>query len=176
VPEAEPPAAPIVETVSLEVADDALDALSKQRLLSLDRAEMKAVQAHFREPQVQARRRARGLPAAEPTDAELEIVAQTWSEHCKHKEFNALILSWTGKPAAKKRSIRCSRLHPRQHGRRRAALAAAGNNWLVRCSAKCGRGAGGSRPPVRLQGGNAQFAVGAGSVRRRHHGHPGQQP
>ena len=90
VPEAEPTAAPTVETVSLEIADDALDALSKQRLLSLDRAEMKAVQAHFRDPQVQARRRAAGL-AAEPTDAELEIVAQTWSEHCKHKEVNALI-------------------------------------------------------------------------------------
>jgi hypothetical protein len=33
---------------------------------------------------------AAGLPAG-PTDVELECIAQTWSEHCKHKIFNALI-------------------------------------------------------------------------------------
>jgi phosphoribosylformylglycinamidine synthase len=26
-----------------------------------------------------------------PTDVEMETLAQTWSEHCKHKIFNALI-------------------------------------------------------------------------------------
>ena len=132
VPAAEPTAAPIVETVSLEVADAALDALSKQRLLSLDRAEMKAVQAHFREPQVQARRRAAGLPA-EPTDAELEIVAQTWSEHCKHKEFNALI-HFVDRETGREETIDSLfktyiRASTEDVARR---LEAAGNNWLVK--------------------------------------------
>ena len=27
-----------------------------------------------------------GLPA-EPTDLEVEVIAQSWSEHCKHKIF-----------------------------------------------------------------------------------------
>jgi len=26
-----------------------------------------------------------------PTDVELEMIAQTWSEHCKHKIFNAIV-------------------------------------------------------------------------------------
>ena len=132
VPEAEPTAATVVETVSLEVADEALDALSRARLLSLDRAEMKAVQAHFRDPQVQARRRAAGLPA-EPTDCELEIVAQTWSEHCKHKEFNALI-HFVDRETGREETIDSLfktyiRASTEEIARR---LAAAGNNWLVK--------------------------------------------
>jgi len=69
-----------VETVTLCALDDAaLLALSKQRLLSLDLAEMHAIQAFY---QTQAR---------EPTDVELETLAQTWSEHCVHKTFRAHI-------------------------------------------------------------------------------------
>ncbi len=132
VPEAEPTAAPVVETVSLEVADDALDALSKRRLLSLDGAEMMAVQAHFRDPQVQARRRTAGLPA-EPTDGELEIVAQTWSEHCKHKEFNALI-HFVDRETGREETIDSLfktyiRASTEEIARR---LEAVGNNWLVK--------------------------------------------
>jgi phosphoribosylformylglycinamidine synthase len=41
--------------------------------LSLSRAEMEAIRAHFR------------ALGREPTDVELETLAQTWSEHCKHK-------------------------------------------------------------------------------------------
>ena len=37
-----------------------------------------------------ASRQARGLERA-ATDVELEMIAQTWSEHCKHKIFNATI-------------------------------------------------------------------------------------
>ena len=36
------------------------------------------------------KRISKGLPE-NPTDIELECLAQTWSEHCKHKIFNALI-------------------------------------------------------------------------------------
>ncbi|MEA2001851.1 MAG: phosphoribosylformylglycinamidine synthase subunit PurL, partial [Actinomycetota bacterium] len=59
--------------------------LSKQRRLSLDGDEMEAIQEYFA-----TRDRA-------PTDVELEMLAQTWSEHCVHKTFKALI-SYTGPP------------------------------------------------------------------------------
>ena len=81
---------PPAETIDLQGSDDELLALSSQRLLSLDLAEMKAISAHFASDAVKAQRRERGLPV-EATDCELEILAQTWSEHCKHKEFSALI-------------------------------------------------------------------------------------
>jgi len=79
-----------VETVSLQLADDALASLSRDRMLALDLREMKAIRAHFEREDVRAQRRAAGLPE-QPTDIELEILAQTWSEHCKHKIFNAVI-------------------------------------------------------------------------------------
>lgn len=56
-----------------------LVALAKERRTALDEAEMLAVQAYFREED------------RDPTDAELEMIAQTWSEHCVHKTFKALI-------------------------------------------------------------------------------------
>ena len=69
-----------IEIVPLTQADDiGLEAISRQRRLSLDLAEMQAIQAFYR-------RRGR-----EPTDVELEMLAQTWSEHCVHKTFKALI-------------------------------------------------------------------------------------
>ncbi len=131
-PEAEPAGEPTVEKVSLEVSDEELDALSKKRLLSLNRAEMKAVQAYFRDPRTQARRRADGLPA-EPTDCDLEILAQTWSEHCKHKEFNALI-RYADRETGREETIDSLfktyiRASTEEIARR---LEAAGNNWLVK--------------------------------------------
>ncbi|MBN1336914.1 MAG: phosphoribosylformylglycinamidine synthase [Deltaproteobacteria bacterium] len=83
-----PPAPP--RFVDLEVSDAELERLSKERVLSLDLKEMHAIRDHFRNPEVRARLAALDRPGL-PTDAELEIFAQTWSEHCKHKEFNALI-------------------------------------------------------------------------------------
>jgi phosphoribosylformylglycinamidine synthase len=59
------------------MSDDALALLSAQRRLALDLAEMRAIQAWFK---------AHGRPA---TDVELEMLAQTWSEHCVHKTFKA---------------------------------------------------------------------------------------
>ena len=79
-----------VEVVPLPETDTALAALSKDRSLGLSLAEMKAIVAYFASPPVRAEREREGLPAT-PTDCELEIFAQTWSEHCKHKEFNAII-------------------------------------------------------------------------------------
>lgn len=73
-------ARPDVEFIDLSgLGEDGLLALSRQRLLSLDAAEMCAIRDHFA---------ALGRP---PTDVELETLAQTWSEHCVHKTFKALI-------------------------------------------------------------------------------------
>ncbi|HPU98829.1 MAG TPA: AIR synthase-related protein, partial [Candidatus Hydrogenedentes bacterium] len=84
-----PPAA-AVETLSLDLDDAALLALSRDRMLALDLREMRAIQAHYAHPETRARRAALGMPA-DPTDVEIECIAQTWSEHCKHKIFSALI-------------------------------------------------------------------------------------
>ncbi|MCX6094869.1 MAG: AIR synthase-related protein [Candidatus Bipolaricaulota bacterium] len=81
---------PVIEEIALPRDDAGLLRLSEVRLLSLDRAEMVALRDYFDREAVRASRGRRGLPA-DPTDCELEIVAQTWSEHCKHKEFNALV-------------------------------------------------------------------------------------
>ena len=82
-------AAPAV--IDLEVSDDELIKLSDEGLLALNLEEMKTIQAHYRDPGVREARVALGLPANAPTDVELECLAQTWSEHCKHKIFAAHI-------------------------------------------------------------------------------------
>ena len=78
------------ETIDIFVDDAQLLKLSKDLLLALDLKEMQAIQNYFKDEKVQAARKQAGLPEL-PTDAELEILAQTWSEHCKHKEFSAKI-------------------------------------------------------------------------------------
>lgn len=55
------------------VSDDELLAISKKWQLSLTLVEMQTIQAHFKKLD------------REPTDIELETIAQTWSEHCSHK-------------------------------------------------------------------------------------------
>lgn len=59
--------------------DEELLALSAARRAALDLAEMQAVRAY-------CEREGRDL-----TDIEFETIAQTWSEHCVHKTFKALI-------------------------------------------------------------------------------------
>ena len=82
-------AEPITETVRLVgLADEELQKLSKDNLYALNLEEMRAVRDHY--TSIADERQAAGLPQ-DPTDCELEIIAQTWSEHCKHKEFSALI-------------------------------------------------------------------------------------
>lgn len=67
-----------------------LQDLSQERILALSLKEMLCIQKYYADPQIQAYRTGKNLPL-EPTDAELEVLAQTWSEHCKHKIFNASI-------------------------------------------------------------------------------------
>jgi len=77
--------------IDLEVPDERLIEISETGLLALNLTEMKAIQAHYRNPEVQKTRTSRGLPSSAPTDVELECLAQSWSEHCKHKIFAAHI-------------------------------------------------------------------------------------
>ena len=81
-----PPLAPlqetdhVVEQIPLRGADDeALEQISLDRRLSLNLQEMQAIRAYYQEQD------------REPTDLELEMLAQTWSEHCVHKTFRATI-------------------------------------------------------------------------------------
>ncbi|MCH2105759.1 MAG: phosphoribosylformylglycinamidine synthase subunit PurL [Planctomycetes bacterium] len=68
-----------VEVPLLDLDDEALMSLSAEGCLSLNLVEMHAIQAHYREA------------GREPTACELETIAQTWSEHCKHKTFAGII-------------------------------------------------------------------------------------
>jgi len=69
-----------LKVVSIRNASDSkLIEISRKGQLFLNLAEMKAIQSHFRSL------------SREPTDVELETLAQTWSEHCVHKTFKGLI-------------------------------------------------------------------------------------
>ncbi|MCX7755982.1 MAG: phosphoribosylformylglycinamidine synthase subunit PurL [Anaerolineales bacterium] len=56
-----------------------LISVSSSRRAALDLAEMQAIQAYYRRID------------RDPTDVEFETIAQTWSEHCVHKTFKALV-------------------------------------------------------------------------------------
>ena len=56
-----------------DLDDEALFEISKQWQLSLSLVEMQTIKAHFNSLD------------RDPTDVELETIAQTWSEHCSHK-------------------------------------------------------------------------------------------
>lgn len=69
-----------VETIAIRnLNEDELLTLSKDRRAALDLAEMQTIRAYCQKEN-------RDL-----TDVEFETIAQTWSEHCVHKTFKALI-------------------------------------------------------------------------------------
>ncbi|MDO3379866.1 phosphoribosylformylglycinamidine synthase subunit PurS [Geoalkalibacter halelectricus] len=90
VPKVVSTAHPEVREIDLNVSDEELLRISKDGMLALNLEEMKAIQAYVADPEVRARRAQVGL-GDKLTDAELEALAQTWSEHCKHKIFAARI-------------------------------------------------------------------------------------
>ena len=81
---------PPAQEYDLNVDDATLMAISARGVLALDLREMRAISDYYKKDSVRTERARIGLPL-NPTDAELESLAQTWSEHCKHKIFNALI-------------------------------------------------------------------------------------
>ena len=84
--EAEPPS-PHLKPYDLQIVhwpicdldDDALVALSKDKDLFLNLLEMQTIQKHYQQL------------GREPTDVELETIAQTWSEHCVHKTLKSSV-------------------------------------------------------------------------------------
>ena len=81
---------PRTTRIDLNVSDERLSAISSEGVLALNLEEMKTIRDYLKRADVQEARKKWGL-GEEITDAELECLAQTWSEHCKHKIFNALI-------------------------------------------------------------------------------------
>ena len=70
-----------VNEIEILNADDAeLMRISREGTLSLNLNEMQTIQTHF------------GALGRNPTDVEIETLAQTWSEHCVHKTFKSIIL------------------------------------------------------------------------------------
>jgi phosphoribosylformylglycinamidine synthase len=63
----------------LKLGDEELLKLSKDMTLSLNLKELHAIRDYFKKA------------GREPSDIELETIAQTWSEHCKHKTFTGHI-------------------------------------------------------------------------------------
>ena len=84
--EAEPPS-PHLKPYELQIVhwpisdldEDGLIALSKEKDLFLNLLEMQTIQKYYRQL------------AKEPTDVELEAIAQTWSEHCVHKTLKSSV-------------------------------------------------------------------------------------
>lgn len=76
---------PVVQTVSVRgIGADGLAGLNEERALALDPEELAAVADWFERE------------GRDPTDAELETIAQTWSDHCSHKTFAARIETEAG--------------------------------------------------------------------------------
>jgi phosphoribosylformylglycinamidine synthase II len=63
----------------LNANDDELQRISAEGVLSLNLEEMRAIKDYF------------AKIGRNPTDVELETLAQTWSEHCVHKTFRGII-------------------------------------------------------------------------------------
>jgi len=63
----------------LGAGDDRLAEISKKGQLYLSIEEMRTIKKYFRKI------------GRNPTDCELESIAQTWSEHCKHKTFRGTV-------------------------------------------------------------------------------------
>jgi len=70
----------VVETLPLlESSDEEMLEMSRTGMLALNLEEMRVIQRHFADL------------GRNPTDLEMETLAQTWSEHCKHKVFSGVI-------------------------------------------------------------------------------------
>ncbi|MCS7016219.1 MAG: phosphoribosylformylglycinamidine synthase subunit PurS [Gemmatales bacterium] len=68
-----------VEVPLRQASDEELLRISREGQLALSLEEMRTIQQYYRQL------------GREPTDIELETLAQTWSEHCSHKTFKSAI-------------------------------------------------------------------------------------
>lgn len=95
-PEPPPYQFKLIHVDLLKANDKTLKEISKKGQLFLSLEEMRVIKKYFRK-----------LKRA-PTDCELETIAQTWSEHCKHKTFRGKI-EYTEKGSKSK--VKSSKLH-----------------------------------------------------------------
>ena len=79
-----------IAQINLDVSDEELVRISKEGVLALTLEEMKLIRDYLARPDIVESRKAQGL-SSKVTDVELEALAQTWSEHCKHKIFSGNI-------------------------------------------------------------------------------------
>jgi phosphoribosylformylglycinamidine synthase II len=83
-------AEPVVESFDFSIDMEELVKVNRERTWALSREELAAIRVYFDTLTVIEERKKAGLDV-KPTDVEIEAIAQTWSEHCKHKIFNASI-------------------------------------------------------------------------------------
>ncbi len=90
-PMVDPSSAPsVVDVIAIRgLDDDGLAKLNEDRSLSLDLEELRVVRDEYE-------RLGRDI-----TDVEIEVLAQTWSEHCSHKTFRASIELHHGESSAR---------------------------------------------------------------------------
>ncbi|MGD2169844.1 MAG: phosphoribosylformylglycinamidine synthase subunit PurL [Chlamydiota bacterium] len=81
----------VFEEISFDKTLQELLDVNEKRQLALNKKELLFIKTYFQKDNVALERKKLGLPKW-PTDVEIEAIAQTWSEHCKHKIFNAKIL------------------------------------------------------------------------------------
>ncbi|MFA5050120.1 MAG: phosphoribosylformylglycinamidine synthase subunit PurL [Candidatus Micrarchaeia archaeon] len=82
---------PAVNEINIvEMDQKSLKKLSDDGLLALTIKEMEKIKKYLSGKRVLSERKKLGL-SEKITDVELESIAQTWSEHCKHKIFNSYI-------------------------------------------------------------------------------------
>ena len=81
---------PSTEEIDLDVSDEELQEISNTRVLALTVDEIKVIRDYLHDNAILNERMKAGL-GKKITDVELECLAQTWSEHCKHKIFNSII-------------------------------------------------------------------------------------
>gem|GEM_PF-14014 len=90
-PEARPRPFNLTHVPIRDLDAPALERLSRTGHLFLSLEEMQAIRAHYR------------ALGRDPTDIELETLAQTWSEHCVHKTLKSVVRYERGKDGETKR-------------------------------------------------------------------------
>jgi phosphoribosylformylglycinamidine synthase subunit PurSL len=78
---------PTLSTIPVKT-DAQLQAISRQRNLALNPADIPVIRSYFLDKKVQADRALFGL--SDPTDLEMEYISQARSDHCNHNTFQGL--------------------------------------------------------------------------------------
>ena len=81
----------VVETFPITTTLAEMMKINRERTWALSADEIKEIRRYYVKKGAAAARKKVGLSES-PTDVEMEVIAQTWSEHCKHKIFNAVIV------------------------------------------------------------------------------------